>query len=128
KLQEYDGVPKRKRSEGKATWPGRKQVYRQHARRDVMVEDVLTLDDVPKAGKPMLRPILRAGRRVEPLPTLQRARQRAANELSRLPPHLRTLETEPAYPVCIAPELKALVVKLDRERESRERSNRGTCR
>src|SRR5690606_19803493 len=28
KLQEYAGKPRRKRSEGKATWPGRKQVYR----------------------------------------------------------------------------------------------------
>ena len=28
KLQEYAGRPCRKRSEGKATWPGRKQVYR----------------------------------------------------------------------------------------------------
>ncbi len=30
KLQEYDGEPRRKRSEGKATWPGRKQVYRRY--------------------------------------------------------------------------------------------------
>ena len=29
KLQAYAGVPKRKRSEGKATWPGRKQIFRQ---------------------------------------------------------------------------------------------------
>jgi nicotinate phosphoribosyltransferase len=29
KLEEYAGKPRRKRSEGKATWPGRKQVYRQ---------------------------------------------------------------------------------------------------
>ncbi len=28
KLQEYAGRARRKRSEGKATWPGRKQVYR----------------------------------------------------------------------------------------------------
>src|SRR6478736_781816 len=28
KLQEYDGLPRRKRSIGKATWPGRKQVWR----------------------------------------------------------------------------------------------------
>ena len=26
KLQEYAGLPRRKRSDGKATWPGRKQV------------------------------------------------------------------------------------------------------
>src|SRR5206468_13061473 len=30
KLEEYAGRPRRKRSEGKATWPGRKQVYRRH--------------------------------------------------------------------------------------------------
>ena len=29
KLQEYAGLPRRKRSTGKATWPGRKQVWRQ---------------------------------------------------------------------------------------------------
>jgi nicotinate phosphoribosyltransferase len=31
KIQEYDGRAKRKRSVGKATWPGRKQVFRRHA-------------------------------------------------------------------------------------------------
>ena len=30
KLQEYAGLPRRKRSTGKATWPGRKQVWRQY--------------------------------------------------------------------------------------------------
>ena len=32
KLQEYAGLPRRKRSTGKATWPGRKQVWRRHDR------------------------------------------------------------------------------------------------
>src|SRR6202043_687945 len=30
KLQEYAGVPRRKLSENKATWPGRKQVWRRY--------------------------------------------------------------------------------------------------
>ncbi|MGO9357011.1 MAG: nicotinate phosphoribosyltransferase, partial [Xanthobacteraceae bacterium] len=30
KLQEYAGLPRRKRSTGKATWPGRKQVWRRY--------------------------------------------------------------------------------------------------
>ena len=34
KLQEYAGIARRKRSEGKATWPGRKQVYRHYDSRD----------------------------------------------------------------------------------------------
>jgi nicotinate phosphoribosyltransferase len=115
KLQAYDGMPKRKRSEGKATWPGCKQVYRQSGRRDVMVEDIVTLVDAPKSGEPMLGPVMRAGQRVGRLPTLHQARQRAADDMSRLPPRLRGLETEPPYPVRIATELKSLAAKVDRE-------------
>ena len=33
KLQEYAGLPRRKQSTGKATWPGRKQVWRIYRRR-----------------------------------------------------------------------------------------------
>jgi nicotinate phosphoribosyltransferase len=46
KIQEYAGAPKRKRSEGKATWPGRKQVWRRYAD-GLMAGDVLTLDSDP---------------------------------------------------------------------------------
>src|SRR2546422_1287338 len=70
KLQEYAGRPCRKRSEGKATWPGRKQVYRRHGTDGRMREDVLTLDDEPEEGEPLLAPVLLGGRRVAPLPTL----------------------------------------------------------
>ena len=43
KLQEYAGRVSRKRSEGKATWPGRKQVYRHEGGDGRMAHDVLTL-------------------------------------------------------------------------------------
>ena len=45
KLQEYAGTPRRKLSEGKATWPGRKQVWRAydaqrpHARRHAVARN-----------------------------------------------------------------------------------------
>ncbi len=39
KLQEYAGVARRKRSEGKATWPGRKQVYRNYDDNGMMSGD-----------------------------------------------------------------------------------------
>ena len=41
KLEEYAGQARRKRSEGKATWPGRKQVFRQFAGAGEMAQDVL---------------------------------------------------------------------------------------
>jgi len=39
KLQEYAGLPRRKRSTGKATWPGRKQVWRRYDSHGRMIVD-----------------------------------------------------------------------------------------
>src|SRR2546425_8901265 len=50
KLQEYAGRASRKTSEGKATWPGRKQVYRHDGADGRMAYDVLTLADDPQDG------------------------------------------------------------------------------
>ena len=51
KLQEYAGRPRRKRSEGKSTWPGRKQVYRRYGDDGIMLNDVVTVVD-DNAGRP----------------------------------------------------------------------------
>ncbi len=47
KLQEYAGRARRKRSEGKATWPGRKQVYRRYDPDGVIAADTVALIDEP---------------------------------------------------------------------------------
>src|SRR5436305_42065 len=44
KLQEYAGVPRRKRSDKKATWPGRKQVWRRFDADGRMAGDRIALD------------------------------------------------------------------------------------
>ena len=44
KLQEYAGLPRRKRSAGKATWPGRKQVWRRYGPDGRMAGDVVSLE------------------------------------------------------------------------------------
>jgi nicotinate phosphoribosyltransferase len=114
KLQEYAGVPRRKRSEGKATWPGRKQVWRRHAADGLMAGDVLTVEGDQQPGEPLIRPVLQGGRRIGVLPDLNEARQRCAAELDRLPPELRRLGTEPAYPVEVSQALRALAEAADR--------------
>jgi nicotinate phosphoribosyltransferase len=43
KLQEYAGRPRHKRSTGKATWPGRKQVYRRRLESGEFATDVLSI-------------------------------------------------------------------------------------
>ena len=113
KLQEYDGRARRKRSEGKATWPGRKQVYRRYGPDGRMEADVVTLEDAPEPGEPLLQLVVRDGRRVAPLPSLAEARARAAADLARLPEPLRRLEERPTYPVTVAPAVRALAAALD---------------
>ncbi len=44
KLEEYAGKPRRKRSEGKATWPGCKQVFRQVDRDGKIAADLVALE------------------------------------------------------------------------------------
>ncbi len=56
KLQEYAGIARRKRSVGKATWPGRKQVWRSFGDDGRMTGDVLALHDDQRAGEPLLVP------------------------------------------------------------------------
>jgi nicotinate phosphoribosyltransferase len=107
KLQEYGGRAKLKRSEGKATWPGRKQVYRR-CRDGRMAGDIVTVVDDPQEGEALVEPVMREGRRIGPAPPLAAARERAAADLAQLPEYLRRLETEPAYPVEISSALRAL--------------------
>ena len=115
KLQEYAGTPRRKHSEGKATWPGRKQVYRHIAPDGTLDHDVVALEGDPQAGTPLLVPVMRSGRRVAVAESLAIARARAAAEMARLPPQLRLLEpARTPYRVEIAPGLRALAEELDR--------------
>jgi nicotinate phosphoribosyltransferase len=115
KLQEYAKRPRRKRSEGKATWPGRKQVYRQYASDGTLVHDIVTTLDDQQAGEPLLQPVMKEGRNLADQPKLTELRQRAAAQLSRLPDAMRTLESVPPYEVRIAEALQQLAQGVDRE-------------
>jgi nicotinate phosphoribosyltransferase len=114
KLQEYAGRARRKLSEGKATWPGRKQVYRRYAPDGTIAGDTVALIDEPAEGEPLLCPAMRSGRRVPGLPGLAEARARASASLSTLPKPLHRLE--PGHvPVEISRGVRALAATLDRQ-------------
>jgi len=108
KLQEYAGKPRRKLSEGKVTWPGRKQVWRSFGSDGGMQGDILSLESDAQAGETLIEPVMRGGKRVVPAPTLAQIRERAARELARLPRPLRKLEAGFVYPVQISRALSTL--------------------
>ena len=114
KLQEYAGRPRRKLSEGKVTWPGSKQVWRSYSPEGRMSGDILSLENDSHAGDPLVVPVMRAGKRVAPAPTLAQIREHTARELARLPEPLRRLEKGDQYPVEISGKLKALAAEMDR--------------
>lgn len=113
KLQEYAGRARRKKSEGKATWPGRKQVYRHYTPDGIIARDIVALVDEPTPGEPLLKPAMREGRRVEGLPGLKAARATAAASLATLPEPLRRLQSR-QIPVEISSGVRALAAALDR--------------
>ena len=112
KLQEYAGRPRRKWSEGKATWPGRKQVYRTREH-GVITGDVVALADDPLPGEPLIQPVMAGGQRLEPAKSLAEIRRHAATNLAELPARLRQLEAGGAYPVTISSSLRELARSLD---------------
>jgi nicotinate phosphoribosyltransferase len=116
KLQEYAGRPRRKLSEGKATWPGGKQVWRRFAADGTIALDTVGLADEAPCGEPLLHPVLRAGRRVDVGPTLAQARAHAAASLASLPSPLRHLE-DASVPVEISPALRGLAAQMDESRK-----------
>jgi nicotinate phosphoribosyltransferase len=114
KLQEYASKPRRKCSEGKATWPGRKQVYRNYGADGCLAGDVVALEENdPHDGKPLILPVMQAGRRINADTTLNQMRQWTLAGYARLPKAMTTLEVAPTYPVVISAPLQALAKQLD---------------
>jgi nicotinate phosphoribosyltransferase len=113
KLQDYGGLPRRKRSAGKATWPGRKQVWRRYGADGRMAGDTLSVEHDDQHGATLLQPVMRAGKRIQPGPSLGEIRAHAARELARLPETLRRLEAGASYPVQVADALTQLAAEVD---------------
>jgi nicotinate phosphoribosyltransferase len=108
KMAAYAGEGRMKLSAGKATWPGRKQVFRV-CQDGETVRDILGLHDEPVEGTPLLRKVMEGGER---LPAgqedLELTRARAAREIGRLPERLRGLErADPPFEVHVSSGLLA---------------------
>ena len=82
KLAEFEGRPVLKLSPAKASAPGRKQVWRGPS------EDVISLRDEAAPGpnhEPLLEPVMQAGRRLAPAPSIEEMRARFERDLAALP-------------------------------------------
>jgi len=115
-LDEDTGVARRKRSEGKATWPGREQVFRRIDAQGFFASDPLTVEGDGQPGTPLLATVMRAGRRLAPAPALEELREQTRAQLQRLAPALRRLDAAIPCRVDVAAELLELARQVDSHR------------
>ncbi len=117
KLMEYKGIPRKKRSEGKETWPGQKQVYRYYGKgkeAEVMSHDIIGLKDEAMDGRPLLSQYMKSGKRVQELPSIHEIREYVIEQIRELPDYLKEIRKTKTYPVVISDKLKEYSKKLDR--------------
>ena len=81
-----------------------------------MTGDTLALDkedvDGEPLGKPLIKACMRQGERCRSAASLDEIRERAAQELNRLPEPLRSLQLDFLYPVKISDSLNKLAQSL----------------
>ena len=117
KLAAYDGEGRIKHSPGKATLPGRKQVFRERfGVGAIAVGDTIARADEVLPGEPLLKQVMRHGIRTpDGTDTLADARARAARELARLTVARLSIENAPdPYPVSISHALRLDAARLGR--------------
>jgi nicotinate phosphoribosyltransferase len=110
KLVEFDGQPRAKLSqtEEKASYPGRKQVFR-FSESGKYARDSVALASEHVDAEPLLKMVMREGRRVGSSACLADVRSRCAEQLARLPESVRRLRQPESYPVIISSELKRML-------------------
>jgi nicotinate phosphoribosyltransferase len=114
KLQEYAGRARRKRSPGKQTWPGAKQVFRTRDERGRIARDCIALAGEPMPGEPLLREVMREGKRRDPAPALGEIRAYCRAQLAGLGAELTELsEGAAGYRVDVSSRVRGLAAQLD---------------
>ncbi len=114
-------TPKIKLSLDKATYPYRKQVWRETASDGLFAGDVIgRADETDLPGEPLLEPVMRGGEILTALPNLREAQERARRQLARLPePHRRLIDAKP-YPVRYSDKLEQNRIAMQKELEMRK--------
>ncbi|MFH0876773.1 MAG: nicotinate phosphoribosyltransferase [Candidatus Omnitrophota bacterium] len=116
-----DGVffPVMKLSRGKASLPGRKQVFRIFDKNGFFEKDIIGLES-ERLGVPLLKQVVRAGEPVSRQSPLEAIRKDVAANLGCLKRPYKVLRHGAVYPVQVSPRLKKLMQGLATELKTRQ--------
>jgi nicotinate phosphoribosyltransferase len=105
KLVAYEERAALKLSTGKASWPGRKQVFRARDKENKFAADVIGGREENLSDEKLLKEYLRDGKLVEGYPTLSESRKIFAEDFAALPQSAKALRNPARYPVAFSANL-----------------------
>ncbi|MUL36560.1 nicotinate phosphoribosyltransferase [Gloeocapsopsis dulcis] len=109
KIVEIAGIPVMKQSSGKATYPGRKQVFRSFEGNKASKDSLGLVTETH--AQPLLQLVMQQGKRIQPPETLAQIRDRTTKSVASLPDTVRQLDRPIPFPVEISPALQQLTEK-----------------
>ncbi len=110
KLVEIDGIPTRKESTSKETYPGRKQIFRCYQEGKIAQDRLGLMTESPESGEfPLLELVMKNGERIKPVEGLNQLRDRARQSILSLPESVRHLHDPDAMSVKLSSPLQNLM-------------------
>jgi nicotinate phosphoribosyltransferase len=117
KLVDIDGIPVMKESNGKTTYPGRKQIFRRFAAGQAVGDRLGLMEEVAAPDEqPLLQLVMDGGKPVQDPEPLTAIAARTATTVASLPSSLRRLNDPVPFPVKVSPALQALTEHTRRHR------------
>ena len=117
--QEKEGrlMPKMKFSKEKETCPSKKQVYRFINKKGLYKKDIIGLVNEEFDANELLLPVMKKGKLVCKVPSVQQIQKTAAGNISQLPEKFKDLSSKTKYPVMISKRLKQVRDKAKKGRD-----------
>lgn len=109
KLVDIDGIPVMKESASKATYPGRKQIFRRFEQGQAVGDRLgLMTEAAAPDEQPLLEWVIRQGQPMQTPESLAQIADRTAASVASLSPNIRSLNQPEAYPITVSADLQAL--------------------
>ena len=118
KLVEYHGRPVLKRSTGKISWPGKKQVFRWRNGAGQFARDVIGQRDENLGGEVLLKEFMHEGKAQSHFPTLLESRKVFAADFAALAQGVKAIREPARYTVEFSAKLNVLREEIFRKLEN----------
>ncbi len=113
-------LPTMKLSQGKVTYPGKKQIFRIKNKSAIFIKDIIALDTEKMKGQPLLKKVINEGEVIYKSPSLEKIREFASKNLALLPEIYKEIYPKREYPVEISRGLRRLIKKLTKDLRERQ--------